>query len=203
MALSTKLTRKAPQEPESCRLPESLENSQGPIPAPKINPGKSPLLSHFTKLRMSARINPPNKYSKIGNLIAVPTGKMVFKRQHLVPRPKTTTDSVVSQFSSTSISETPINSSSYFVNLSSDFAVSQPINRSSPDTKSVPNITPINLSSDYVVPQQIDRLSPDTKSVPHIPPITLSSDFVVSQQINRSSPDTKREDKKCMRFQIN
>ena len=87
MALSTNLNRKASQEPESCCLPDSLENSQGPIPAPKINPGKSPHLSHLTKSRMSARLNPPNKYIKIGNLIAVPTGNMVLKRQQLVPRP--------------------------------------------------------------------------------------------------------------------
>ena len=39
VALSTNLNSKAPQEPESCCLPESLENSQGPFPASKINPG--------------------------------------------------------------------------------------------------------------------------------------------------------------------
>ena len=35
---------------------------------------------------MSARLNPPNKYIKIGNLIAVPTGNMALKRQQSVPR---------------------------------------------------------------------------------------------------------------------
>ena len=61
VALSTNINREASQEPESCCLPDSLENSQGPIPAPKINPGKSPYLSHLTNSRMSARLNPSPK----------------------------------------------------------------------------------------------------------------------------------------------
>ena len=77
VAMPTNLNRKASQEPESCCLPGSLKNSQEPISAPKINSGKPPHLSLLTKSRMSARLNPPNKYLKIGNLIAVPTGNMV------------------------------------------------------------------------------------------------------------------------------
>ena len=91
VALSTKSNRKAPQEPESCCLPESMEQSQGPNLAPTIKPSKSPPLSHFTKLRMSARLNPPNKHPKIEQLIAVPTGKIIFNRQHLVSQSRTPT----------------------------------------------------------------------------------------------------------------
>ena len=136
-----------------------------------IKPSKSPLFSHFTKLRMSARLNPPNKHPKIGQLIAMPTAP------------------VMPQVSSPSISAIPTNTPPDFRNLSSDFAVPQPINRSSPDPKSVPLLPPIILCSDSVASQQIDRSSPDIKSVLCIPPNLFSDSVVSQQQVNRPSPD--------------